>query len=378
MRDGRVSRCGSPRSTARRGSGSAATRCRGPRTRRRVVGVGVVVGRAHRLDRPLVPPPARAASSASRAGAAETTGWLGAGRAARLGGLRRAAVPVTQSGGVPGASCCGWPGGPSGPAQRAGPRGWMPGARPLLGGGAARVDDRLDAPVHPDDVDRGLAQDLVAAAVDERVAGTGVGEADREPGAVDVDDVGVLGQHHPGEPAAVLGLLEDVGPQARTSTRLSPPRGPAGCAATGCSAGLAAGGWSCWTGAAGSSTCGAGGRAVDRRRTSGSVGAGGGPASWPGAPRVGTAGAAPLVGAGGGLLRRDGQGLRGRRLERRRAAGAAASRAAAAGVPVTSRPARAARGGPSRRRRCGRRRAAGPGRRAARGAAAARSRRASR
>ena len=56
------------------------------------------------------------------------------------------------------------------------------GARPPAGAG---VDDRLDLPVDADDVDRRLAQDLVAAAVDEGVAGADVGEAEGQHVALD-------------------------------------------------------------------------------------------------------------------------------------------------------------------------------------------------
>ena len=82
-----------------------------------------------------------------------------------------------------------------------------------LGLGAG-VDDRVDLPVRADDVDRGLAQHVVAPAAHERVAGAGVGEAQGEGVAVDRDDLAVLGEVHPGEPAHALGRVDDVGPQA--------------------------------------------------------------------------------------------------------------------------------------------------------------------
>ena len=77
----------------------------------------------------------------------------------------------------------------------------------------ARVDDRLDLPVGADHVDRRLPDDLGAAAAVERLAGTGVAEAERQGRAVDRDHLGVLGQVDPGQPAPALDRLDDVGPQ---------------------------------------------------------------------------------------------------------------------------------------------------------------------
>ena len=74
----------------------------------------------------------------------------------------------------------------------AGPRG-SPGGSDAAGAGtpvaaaaparrrwAPGVDDRLDRPVDADHVDRGLAHDLGAAALGERLAGAGVAEAERQ------------------------------------------------------------------------------------------------------------------------------------------------------------------------------------------------------
>src|SRR3546814_7067397 len=79
--------------------------------------------------------------------------------------------------------------------------------------GGARVDDGVDLPVGPDHVDRGLADDLRAATVGERLAGTGVLETQGQCLGVDSDDLGVLGQVDPGHPSLHLGGLDDVGPQ---------------------------------------------------------------------------------------------------------------------------------------------------------------------
>src|SRR6478735_7195642 len=84
--------------------------------------------------------------------------------------------------------------------------------RRALGLGA-RVDDRLDLPVGPDHVDRGLADHVVAATVHEGLAGAGVREAEGQDLAVDRDDLAVLGEVHPGHPAARLGRVHDVGPE---------------------------------------------------------------------------------------------------------------------------------------------------------------------
>src|SRR5207342_609321 len=81
-------------------------------------------------------------------------------------------------------------------------------------GGRPGVDDRLDPPVVADDVDRRLAHDLRAATAVEGVARTGVGEAERERRVVDGHDLRLLGEVDPGQPAALLGRLDDVGPEA--------------------------------------------------------------------------------------------------------------------------------------------------------------------
>ncbi len=81
-------------------------------------------------------------------------------------------------------------------------------------GAGAGVDDRLDAPVGPDDIDRGLPEHLVAATADERVARAGVGEPQRERVAVDRDDLAVLREVHPRQASAQLGGVDDVGPEA--------------------------------------------------------------------------------------------------------------------------------------------------------------------
>src|SRR4051812_16123812 len=88
-----------------------------------------------------------------------------------------------------------------------------PGDRRRALGLGARVDDRLDLPGGADHVDRGLVQHLVAAAAHERVAGAGVRETERERGGVDRDDLAVLGEVHPRQPAAHLGRVDDVGPE---------------------------------------------------------------------------------------------------------------------------------------------------------------------
>ena len=118
-----------------------------------------------------------------------------------------------------GASPVGHRGRPSlgGRARRRGGRGaGVAGPRAAVArlGLGAGVDDRLDPPVVADDVDRGLAHDLGAAAVVEGVAGAGVGEAERERRVVDGHDLGLLGEVDPGHPAALLGGLDDVGPEA--------------------------------------------------------------------------------------------------------------------------------------------------------------------
>ncbi|WP_425571643.1 FAD-dependent monooxygenase, partial [Nocardioides aquiterrae] len=102
-------------------------------------------------------------------------------------------------------------------------------------GASAGVDDGLDLPVRADHVDRRLAQHLVAAAADERVARAGVGEAEGERGGVHADHLAVLGQVHPGQPAAHLRGLDDVRPQpahvdeAERTARGGLRRGRRGC-----------------------------------------------------------------------------------------------------------------------------------------------------
>ena len=343
-------------------------------------------------------PPARAASSASRAGAAETGGAAGGGRRRRGRSL-----------GHPGRRAVGWPpapGSPGGPGgARRGPSGrrrWPPGGRPgpPRPHRAGRRSTRSRQSI-PTTSMAALAQDLVAPAVDEGVAGAGVGEADGQPDSVDVDDVGVLGEHHPGQPATVLGLLEDVGPQAayvdqaeaaaRTGRLLGHRRVGPGSGGRGRRR-LGDDGWRLRRRGLLRPPASAG-AAADRRRGRVRRARPWAPPAWaaagparrlavPAAPTM----ALPRVPAGRGLGSRW-VAAGGAAAEERRCAAIGA-----AGRPVgterrqrrapgrRSRPsgARAARGGPSRRRRCGRRPAAARARRAARAAAAARSRRASR
>ena len=65
----------------------------------------------------------------------------------------------------------------------------------------------------PDHVDRGLAQDLLAATAAEGVAGPGVDERDRQRLVVDGGDLAVLAEQDPGVAALELHGLEQVGPQ---------------------------------------------------------------------------------------------------------------------------------------------------------------------
>ena len=53
-------------------------------------------------------------------------------------------------------------------------------------------------------------------------------EPDRQGAGVDADDLGVLGEDHPGEPAAHLGRVDDVGPQPPDLDHAQPALGPAG------------------------------------------------------------------------------------------------------------------------------------------------------
>ena len=117
------------------------------------------------------------------------------------------------------------------------------------------VDRDLDLPVGPDHVDRRLAQDLLAAAADERVAGTGRLEADGQAGRVHPDHLGVLAEQDPGEPPHLLDLLEQVGPDpAYVGQREHRPSGllatglrgcGRGCGAAGSAAALPAGSAAC-------------------------------------------------------------------------------------------------------------------------------------
>ena len=81
--------------------------------------------------------------------------------------------------------------------------------RPRLG---RRVHRGLDLPVGTDHVDRRLAQDLLAATTDERVARTGRLEAHGQAVRVDPDHLRVLAEQDPGEPTHLLDGLEQVGP----------------------------------------------------------------------------------------------------------------------------------------------------------------------
>ena len=87
------------------------------------------------------------------------------------------------------------------------PSGWVGRLR-------GRIHDRLDAPVVTDDVDGRLPQDLLAAAAGEGVAGTGVGQRDRQRLVVDRGDLRVLAEQDPGEAPLELDRLQDVRPQA--------------------------------------------------------------------------------------------------------------------------------------------------------------------
>src|SRR4051794_7965838 len=90
-----------------------------------------------------------------------------------------------------------------------------------LGG---RGDDRLDAPVVPDHVDRGLTQDLLAAPAAEGVARPGVDEGDRQRLVVDGGDLGVLAEQDPRVAALELHRLEQVGPQPAHVDQAEPGR----------------------------------------------------------------------------------------------------------------------------------------------------------
>ena len=158
--------------------------------------------RGGRRRRPR-PGPCRAADSpAGRVCAiAPRAAAIDCGSAAGPGGLRRLGRGCGSRGGA--ASSAAQLGGSAGlPAARGRREGC---GRPAAACGVclgAGVDDRVDPPVGADHVDRGLAHDLVAAAADEGVAGAGVREAEGQRVAVDADDLGVLGEVHPGDPAA--------------------------------------------------------------------------------------------------------------------------------------------------------------------------------
>ena len=130
---------------------------------------------------------------------------------ASLSASLSASSPPAQSGGRE-AGCAAVCAPGSGSVGSCGDRGSGHARRRLLPGLGGGVHRDLDLPVGTDHVDRRLAQDLLAAPTDERVAGTGRLETDGQAGRVHPDHLRVLAEQDPREPPHLLDLLEQVRP----------------------------------------------------------------------------------------------------------------------------------------------------------------------
>ncbi|MGX1270974.1 hypothetical protein RKD18_004168 [Streptomyces phaeoluteigriseus] len=170
------------------------------------------------------------------------------------------------------------------------------------GAAAGRVDERVDLPLDVEQFGQRLPQHVLAAAADEVVAGARVDEGDLEGGAVEARHLGVLAEEDPGEAAAVLDRLQDVGPE-RAGVEAAGGRG----VGTGGRGGRGGG----------RSRGGCGGSGVEGRRGASTAarGRGGRPAAGP-APAAGDGGGGPGAGGGSG-----GRGGRARLGPRRRGGG---------------------------------------------------------
>jgi hypothetical protein len=98
----------------------------------------------------------------------------------------------------------------------------------------ARIEDGVDAPIRAEDLVDGLPKHLLASAGREILPLALVSEGKGECAFSQTDDLDMVEQHQPGEPALRLDDLENVGPHPAYTGKIEPAgsgcHGGDGCA----------------------------------------------------------------------------------------------------------------------------------------------------